>query len=162
MISYKMKGVSFSLHKKTIERSIMIHRITGTHLFVSTFGAGLWVDVESEAEVQRDGILAKVEEAISRLGLLGCMKLSYKRIYNQWVFMLETPVDLLYTACNILEWSAGLLTDFDAIAAEHREEENLSWREVRAWAVKNDVPCVDDEDGLTLGMGKTAETWTKE
>jgi len=138
----------------------MIHRITGTHLFVSTFGAGLWVDVESESEVQRADVLAKAEGAISRLGLLGCMKLSYKRIYNQWVFMLEAPVDLLYTACNILEWSAGLLTDFDAIATEYREEKNLAWREVRAWASNNDVPCVDDEDGLTLGMGKTAQTWT--
>jgi cyanophycin synthetase len=139
----------------------MIHRITGTHLFVSTFGAGLWVDVDTggEPEAQRDKILAKTRDSIGRLGLMECMNVSSKRIYDQWVFMLETPVDLLYTACNILEWSAALLPDFSAVQQEYGEEENLSWRDIRSWAFKHGVPCVDDEDGLTLGMGKSAQTW---
>ena len=46
------------------------------------------------------------------------------------------------------------------VQKEYAEEENLHWRRLRQWSHKNDIPCVDDEDGLTLGMGKTSCTWS--
>jgi cyanophycin synthetase len=138
----------------------MIHRITGTHIFLDGFGASLWLDVDPKAETQRTDIEVRVHEALVELGLSNVMSLSHKRIYEQWVFVLKAPVDLLYTACSILEWSARLVSKFALVQKEYVEEENLHWRRLRQWSHKNDIPCVDDEDGLTLGMGKTSCTWS--
>ena len=137
----------------------MIHRITGTHIFLDGFGAALWIDV-AKSESQRTDIETRVHEALVELGLSNVMSLSHKRIYDQWVFVLKAPVDLLYTACSILEWSAGLVSDFSMVHKEYLEEENLDWRRLRQWAQQNDIPCVDDEDGVTLGMGKSSCTWS--
>ena len=137
----------------------MIHRITGTHAFVTGFGAALWMDVEDDAGTQCLAIQQKVADALSKLGLSEQARLSHRRIYDQWVFILDAPVDLLYTACSILEWAAGLVDDFTEVSKEYNGEENLQWRALRKWALDNRVPCVDDEDGLTLGMGHTSQTW---
>ena len=32
---------------------------------------------------------------------------------------------------------------------------------LRRWSLQNGVPCVDDEDGLTLGMGKIKDLDTR-
>ena len=95
----------------------------------------------------------------TELRLVGKMSLSHKAIYDQSVFILDAPVDLLYTACSILEWAAGLIQEFDSVRAEYSTEENQAWRTLRRWSLQNGVPCVDDEDGLTLGM-ETSKTWT--
>lgn len=138
----------------------MIHRITGTHAFVTGFGAALWTDVAADDDNQCLNIQQKVAHALSELGLTDHATLSHRRVYEQWVFVLDAPVDLLYTACSILEWAAGLVDKFDDVAREYAAEENLQWRELRRWAFDNRIPCVDDEDGLTLGMGHTSQTWT--
>ncbi len=138
----------------------MIHRITGTHLFLEHFGAALWVDCEAQSTQQRDLILDKALHAIEKLGLKSLCHLSHRQIYDQWVFILDAPVDLLYTACSILEWAGGLISNFDSVQEERNQEENLEWRRLRTWARSKHIPCVDDEDGLTLGMGKYARTWS--
>ncbi len=137
----------------------MIHRITGTHLFLEHFGAALWVDIDSEHSNQRATVLDKAKRALEKLGLESQCHLSDRQIYNQWVFILDAPVDLLYTACSILEWAGGLVSSFESVQEEYRQEANPEWRRLRAWAASNQVPCVDDEDGLTLGMGQHARTW---
>lgn len=137
----------------------MIHRITGTHAFVTGFGAALWMDVDDDAGAQCLMIQQKVAAALVKLGLSEQARLSHRRIYEQWVFILDAPVDLLYTACSILEWAAGLVDEFTDVSKEYAGEENLQWRALRKWALYNRVPCVDDEDGLTLGMGHTSKTW---
>ena len=138
----------------------MIHRITGTHAFIRGFGAALWLDSDPNGgEAQFDHIQEKVAHALNELGLSDTAFLSQRRIYDTEVFVLDAPVDLLYTACSILEWAAGFVKEFDSVRKEHSSEENLAWRTIRRWALQNGVPCVDDEDGLTLGMGHTSRTW---
>ena len=138
----------------------MIHRITGTHIFLDGFGAALWLDVKKLETDQRPAIEKRVYEALAELGLSNMMSLSCKRIYGQWVFILRAPVDLLYTACSVLEWSAGLVSELSTVRKEYDAEENIAWRDLRQWSHQNDIPCVDDEDGLTLGMGQTSRTWS--
>ena len=41
----------------------MIHRITGTHIFLDGFGAALWVDVAKSETAQRINIETRVHEA---------------------------------------------------------------------------------------------------
>ena len=92
----------------------MIHRITGTHAFTSGFGAALWLDMAADGgQSQRANIEQKVQQALKDLRLEEKMSLSHKAIYDQSVFILDAPVDLLYTACSILEWAAGLIQEFD-------------------------------------------------
>jgi len=138
----------------------MIHRITGRHLFGIEFGAALWVEVQADRPSQVDAVYQGVTTALKKLNLHRDMVLSHKQIYQQWVFILAAPVDLLYTACSILEWSVGLVDDFSSVEREYANEENLAWRTLRSWALAQQVPCVDDEDGLTLGMGCTSQTWS--
>ena len=138
----------------------MIHRITGTHAFTSGFGAALWLDIDLAGD---EALCVKIQEkvayALNELGLSNQASLSSRRIYEQRVFVLDAPVDLLYTACSILDWAAGFIKEFAPVRVEYSKEENLEWRKLRRWAQQNGVPCVDDEDGLTLGMGKTSRTW---
>jgi hypothetical protein len=84
----------------------MIHRITGTHVFVNGFGAALWLDVDSKSpEQQRVAVQNKVTEALSRLGLSGVCTLSHRQIYTQWVFILDAPVDLLRRRWHNVDYS---------------------------------------------------------
>ena len=94
----------------------MIHRITGTHAFTSNFGAALWLDVDAVGEtLSKRYSTIEVMSALAELGLSDQMSLSHRRIYDQWVFVLDAPVDLLYTACSILEWAAGLVKEFELV-----------------------------------------------
>ena len=137
----------------------MIHRITGRHLFIQNFGAAAWLKAETDIEGQIAKVYSRVHQAIHQIGLDALMKLTHRCIYTEVVFALEAPVDLLYTACAILEWASEVEPAFDLVTETFEKEGNTNWRAVRKWAADHKIPCVDDEDGLTLGMGCFAQTW---
>ena len=138
----------------------MIHRITGTHIFLDGFGAALWLDVNPKEKTQRSDIENRVNESLEKLELSNVMSLSHRRIYDQWVFVLNYRS--IFCIRHVVYWNgrAGLVPRFELVHKEYCEEENLQWRRLRQWSQQNNIPCVDDEDGLTLGMGKTSRTWS--
>ncbi len=133
-----------------------VHRITGKHLFLDETGAAIWLKEQSEKEI--DTISARIVRGAKELGIEISPRVFHFK--SETVFAIDFPCDLLYTACELLEWSVGDDADFSTVQKEFEEEKNLDWRALKNWASINDVPYFDDEDGVTLGLGKYSKTWS--
>ena len=132
---------------------MFVHRITGKHSLVSETGAAIWLDDVAEKEV----IVTRIKEGARRLQLAAEPKIHLHK--HGMVVAIEAPTDLLYTACELLEWASDPLAEFDRVEQEYQQEKNIAWRQLKSWAVKNMVPHLEDEDGFTLGLGRYSRTW---
>lgn len=144
-----------------------VHRITGRHLLVNEHGAGIWLSRIRQPEVSLPMVGKLVDQGLGWLGWPGKHRLHHYR--RGAAIIIDAPVDLLYTACELLEWAVrsvreerqNVIVDdsFEVVLKEHREE-NIRWRVLRARARAANIPVFDDEDGLTLGMGCNSITWS--
>jgi len=129
------------------------HRITGRHLFVEETGAVIWLDsVDRVAE-----IINRVKQGGEQLGLP-----VEPRVYEHskgMAIAIDFPTDLLYTACELLEWASSPELAFEVVLNEYQKEKNLRWRALKSWANERSIPVVEDEDAFTLGLGRYAQSW---
>ena len=132
---------------------MLVHRITGRHQFIAQQGAAIWLDVEQDIE--------RIVQRIRRGAEL--LSIPVEPVVHEHatgvVIAIEFPTDLLYTACELLEWAVEG-EDVQRVLSEFREEENIDWRNLKAWALTNKVPFIEDEDGCTLGLGCHSTTWS--
>ena len=123
---------------------MLVHRITGRHQFIAQQGAAIWLDVDQDVE----RIVQRIHQGA------GSMSISVAPIVRSYdggfVIVVEFPTDLLYTACELLEWAVEG-GDIQRVLSEYQREENLAWRSLKEWASVNKVPFIEDEDGCTLG-----------
>ena len=132
-----------------------VHRITGRHLFLEDTGAALWIETKSDQQISV--VSQRIVQGAKDLGFALKPKIfPYK---DETVFAIDFPCDLLYTACELLEWAIDADAEFSRVQAEFAREENISWRELKAWALEKRCPYFDDEDGVTLGLGAYSQTW---
>lgn len=132
-----------------------VHRITGKHLFLEDTGAGIWIKEQSESQIKV--ITKRIREGAERIGLQ--VQPRVIRFTKETVFAIDFPCDLLYTACELLEWAVEQERDFSSVQEAYEKEENIPWRDLKKWANFHKLPYFDDEDGVTLGLGKYSETW---
>ena len=123
-----------------------VHRITGKHLFLDDTGAAIWLEEQSQEEI--DAISARIISGAKALGMEVSPRIFH--FQNETVFAIDFPCDLLYTACELLEWAVEVESDFSIVQKEFATEKNLEWRALKNWANINDVPYFDDEDGGLL------------
>lgn len=139
----------------------MVHRITGRHLFVHTTGVAVWVPLDANIDDICSAIIRIAEH-------VECVVNPMIHPHQDgYAISIELPVDILYTGCSLLELAVDTpnlsVAEYDlrmiALLEEWTQEQNHPWRTLRQWAIDNGVPIVDDEDGLTLGMGRFSQTW---
>ena len=128
----------------------MVHRITGAHLFGIESGAALW---GSWSAVELESLLAKVQRGASQLGFF--VRPFVHQHQKGQAIVCPFPTDLLYTACDLLEWAVGDIPEFETVLQQYHTEENLLWRELKRSAMDRGIPVLDDEDGLTLGLASS-------
>lgn len=95
------------------------------------------------------------------------------RIHTHGISLaLSAPMDSLYTACELAEhaWHLAVteLTDAELpnihqiseqLQKALEEETNRQLMDIIELAERNGVTCITDDDYLSLGMGKTVDTW---
>ena len=85
------------------------HRITGRHLFVRESGAIIWLD---SAEHVTE-IVERVKQGGEQLNIP-----VIPRVHEHdtgVAIAIDFPVDILYTACELLEWAASPDLFFDVV-----------------------------------------------
>ena len=132
---------------------MLVHRITGRHQFISQQGAAVWVDTNQDVE----RIVGRIRQGAARLSIL--VEPVVWSHDDGVAIAIEFPTDVLYTACELLEWAVEG-EDVEQVLSEYHSEENLNWRYLKEWATTNKVPFIEDEDGCTLGLGCHSTTWT--
>ena len=139
----------------------MVHRITGRHLFVHTTGVAVWVPLDANIDDICSAIIRIAEH-------VECVVNPMIHLHQEgYAISIELPVDILYTGCSLLELAVDTpnlsVAEYEvrmiALLEEWKQEQNHPWRELRQWAIDNGISVVDDEDGLTLGMGRFSQTW---
>lgn len=140
-----------------------VHRITGPHLLLPKTGAALWLtlDERDSWSVIKENLYQRIARA-SRDLPFGTDIVEHH--YTGGVALaLTAPPDLLYTACAVLEWASSQESEdgelWAAIKHERLQEEKVHLRMLHQWAAERDIQAFDDEDGLTLGLGRYGKTW---
>lgn len=139
-----------------------VHRITGPHLLLPSTGAAVWLKLsEEDWFAYQSTFNTRLHQALEGLPI------SSETVNHPFkggiALAIAAPPDLLYTACAVLEWvtseepASGEL--WDAIAAERKSEERPLLRDLHAWARDNGLHGFDDEDAMSIGLGKHGETW---
>ena len=100
---------------------MLVHRITGRHQFIAQQGAAIWLDVAQDIE----RIVQRIRNGAELLSI------PVEPVVHEHatgvVIAIEFPTDLLYTACELLEWAVEG-EDVQRVLSEFREEENIDWR----------------------------------
>lgn len=129
------------------------HRITGCHCLVEAPGAAIWLDSTDGI----DAILQRIELGASQLGIP--VQPSIHQHLQGVAIAINFPTDLLYTACELLEWAIEKDASFERVQQKYQKEENRRWRSIKMWAKQHGISYVEDEDGFTLGLGRYSQTW---
>ncbi|MEC7987892.1 MAG: Mur ligase family protein [Myxococcota bacterium] len=134
-----------------------VHRITGAHLLLDGPGAAIWFqEVTSE---KANEFLDRAQRASEYFRWGQPFLYRHQRGF---AIALEVPVDQLYAACTLLEWSCSEEIWGESVEERIRQEEaeNPSWRLLRKHLMEQKIPFVEDEDGMTIGLGKHSQTWS--
>ena len=132
----------------------MVHRITGPHLFGLDTGAAIWGNWTVE---ELEEILKKISIGAAQMSMVIQPVIHHHKTGQ--VIVCPFPCDVLYTACDFLEWAIGDIPEFEGVFQQYLQEVNIQWRDLKDWAVQQQIPVFDDEDGLTLGTGQYSQTW---
>lgn len=153
-------------------------RLTGPNLYFAGTGAALETLPGDQPE---DGVLhrwrANIDEARRRLGWPSG-EVCVRRHADGASLAFEAPLDQLYVAAAVNEWAwcdaLGLplasddaaldgMTDrgavLEALQAMAGVEANPRWVELDTAATQRRVPCLADDDVLTLGAGAASASW---
>lgn len=137
-------------------------RLTGRHPLLPAPGAA--VEIVLDEGEDREAAVRRLQERLSRL----CAALDWAppelRVFQHkrgFSAAFSAPVDLLYTAVDLLETAAGDAEidseRVDGLRAMQRTEENPRLRELmRRYA---DAPAFCDDEGFTLGLGYRGRSW---
>ncbi|MFT6268619.1 MAG: UDP-N-acetylmuramyl tripeptide synthase [Alphaproteobacteria bacterium] len=149
-----------------------VRRLTGPNL-LSDY-PGTIADVFIQGIGQQEVIACWQKHLEYCLQTLGWKEQCFHRLYDGGASMsLSAPMDLLYSACDILELAWDCCVDelsgeqntqlserirslLDAI----KEEVNPELIELLEAAQKHGVLCLTDDDEVSLGSGTASQTWT--
>lgn len=148
-------------------------RLTGPSLIWQRPGAVLDVKLDTdEAETLISHWESNVRDMLMRLGL-GSEILEVRRYPNGASLAISAPMDALYAATAINDWAWAAATgvtedgdkpdDVDAAAAKLsdalEQERKPALIALMNAAESKAVPCLVDDDEITLGLGKYGQTW---
>ena len=139
-----------------------VHRITGPHLLLPTTGAAVWFESDgSDWALYEERFKRRLTSAVKDLPI-GTDYIQH-HFDGGFAIAVKAPPDLLYTACAVLEWVTSDESEegelWEAITSERRDEERPLLRELHAWASDNGLHSFDDEDGMSIGLGKHGLSW---
>jgi len=139
-----------------------VHRITGPHLLIPSTGAAVWLQLgELDWAEYEPHFAQRLSQALEGLPIQSEF---HTHVFEGGLALaLKAPPDLLYTACAVLEWvtsdepAQGEL--WEAIASERAEEERPLLRDLHSWARNAGLHAFDDEDAMSIGLGRLGQTW---
>lgn len=147
-----------------------VRRLTGPNLLSDHPGAivDVFIDGYSPADVM-DTWIAHLEQCLQTVNW---QENYYTRFYSSGASLsISAPMDLLYSACDLLELSWDLCKaqlENDSIDKEARtsalkqsinEEQNPALIRFLAKAKAEKVVCLVDDDDISLGTGFSSQTW---
>lgn len=149
-----------------------VRRLTGPNLLSDYPGA--IIDVEFSG-VGHNTVLECFSDQLEHcLNAVGWESSYYHRFYeNGMSVSISAPMDVLYSACDLLELAWDCCKDelmnadaisfgerLDALKKSIAEEKNDKLLALIAAADKQKIVCLSDDDEVSLGTGPKSQTWT--
>jgi cyanophycin synthetase len=127
-----------------------VHRITGPHLLINGMGAAMWLHDVSKEELDRICIRVALAARDMSFGEPKCTSNDMG-----YAIAIRAPIDQLYAACTLLEWSVETSPWDEKSRAAVVDEEpiNIPLRTLYSHCVEQGISYTVDEDAFFLGYG---------